>query len=270
MNEKDHYSWGNGCEGWHLVRTADLSVIKERMPLGTSEKKHKHLKSRQLFVVASGLLVIQLGGRSVRLAAGQALEVPPGAWHEVVNESQEDVLFLVTSQPSSQGDRVEALDFVRISESQTSEVLAVLCDAALRLREKGIRQWVEFADGGGEDIVKRRFAEGEVYMIQQGGESVGTITTQWEDPFWEETGRDGKAIWIHSIAVAGSNTGRGIGAEALRWTADQARQAGRPFIRLDCGAGNARLCRYYESQGFVSVGLKPWKHYDLKLYQLAV
>jgi hypothetical protein len=27
-----HYAWGAKCDGWHLVRSADLSVIQERMP----------------------------------------------------------------------------------------------------------------------------------------------------------------------------------------------------------------------------------------------
>ena len=28
----DHYVWGDGCDGWHLVASDRLSVIQERMP----------------------------------------------------------------------------------------------------------------------------------------------------------------------------------------------------------------------------------------------
>jgi len=28
----EHYSWGNACDGWHLVQNSALSVIEERMP----------------------------------------------------------------------------------------------------------------------------------------------------------------------------------------------------------------------------------------------
>ncbi|MDB4881190.1 MAG: cupin, partial [Gemmatimonadetes bacterium] len=31
------YQWGDGCQGWHLVRAAGFSVIEERMPPGTKE-----------------------------------------------------------------------------------------------------------------------------------------------------------------------------------------------------------------------------------------
>jgi hypothetical protein len=44
----EHYVWGEGCDGWHLVKNSNLSVIHERMPPNTSEVKHYHEKSRQL------------------------------------------------------------------------------------------------------------------------------------------------------------------------------------------------------------------------------
>ena len=51
-----HYGWGEGCDGWHLVRTPELSVIQERMPPGTSEVRHRHGRARQFFFVLSGRL----------------------------------------------------------------------------------------------------------------------------------------------------------------------------------------------------------------------
>jgi hypothetical protein len=49
-NNTEHYAWGTGCDGWHLVRDSDLSVIEEDMPAGASEVSHCHRKSRQLFL----------------------------------------------------------------------------------------------------------------------------------------------------------------------------------------------------------------------------
>jgi len=54
----DHYVWGKGCNGWHLVKTAELSVIHERMPAGTSEAQHFHRRARQFFFVLSGTAVL--------------------------------------------------------------------------------------------------------------------------------------------------------------------------------------------------------------------
>ena len=29
----EHYVWGGKCDGWHLVKNKDVSIIHERMPL---------------------------------------------------------------------------------------------------------------------------------------------------------------------------------------------------------------------------------------------
>ncbi|GLI08987.1 hypothetical protein YDYSG_50190 [Paenibacillus tyrfis] len=44
-----HYNWGDQCDGWHLVRQPELSVIHERMPPHTAEVRHYHKQARQLF-----------------------------------------------------------------------------------------------------------------------------------------------------------------------------------------------------------------------------
>lgn len=103
-----HYRWGAGCDGWHLLRTPDLSVIQERMPPGTSEVRHRHAVARQFFFVLSGELELELAGVRHQLLAGIGLEVAPGAPHQASNRSDTDVEFLVISQPPSHGDRLPA------------------------------------------------------------------------------------------------------------------------------------------------------------------
>jgi hypothetical protein len=39
------------------------------------------------------------------------------------------------------------------------------------------------------------------------------------------------------------------------WCANKVSGLNRRFLRLDCGAHNAKLCAYYKSLGFVRVGL---------------
>jgi mannose-6-phosphate isomerase-like protein (cupin superfamily) len=101
-----HYSWGDNCDGWHLVKTAALSVIEERMPPGTSEVRHYHQKANQFFYVLRGNLQIDLEGNEVTLNAGQGLHIEAGKRHQVHNHSASDVEFLVISNPPSHGDRV--------------------------------------------------------------------------------------------------------------------------------------------------------------------
>lgn len=100
-----HYVWGRQCDGWHLLEGDDLSVIEERMPSGTAEVRHRHARSRQFFYVLEGEATLEFDGVNHRLVAGQGLHVPPGAAHQMRNESEAELRFLVVSSPRSHGDR---------------------------------------------------------------------------------------------------------------------------------------------------------------------
>ena len=100
-----HYTWGQRCDGWHLLQGDDLSVIEERMLPATAEVRHRHARSRQFFYVLEGEALLELDGVTHRLGACQGLHVPPGAAHQIRNESAADVRFLVVSSPKSHGDR---------------------------------------------------------------------------------------------------------------------------------------------------------------------
>jgi mannose-6-phosphate isomerase-like protein (cupin superfamily) len=101
----EEYQWGSGCLGWRFVDQAEMSVIRERMPPGTSEVRHHHQKSRQFFFILKGRARIELGGEQVPLTKDEGLVVAPGVDHQIFNESDEDLEFLLVSQPSAKGDR---------------------------------------------------------------------------------------------------------------------------------------------------------------------
>lgn len=100
-----HYTWGEGCDGWHLVKAAGLSVIEERMPPGTREVRHWHARSSQFFYVLAGTLTLEVEGVVHQLRARSGIQLPQGQAHQARNESAADVDFLVISLPPSQGDR---------------------------------------------------------------------------------------------------------------------------------------------------------------------
>ena len=105
----EHYKWGGprstDCDGWHLVRTPDLSILEERMPPGTSEVRHRHERARQFFFVLEGLLTIEIEHQEFQLSPGQGIEIAPGLPHQAMNRDSSPARFLVTSQPPSHGDR---------------------------------------------------------------------------------------------------------------------------------------------------------------------
>jgi mannose-6-phosphate isomerase-like protein (cupin superfamily) len=102
----EHYTWGASCDGWHLLKSAELSVIHERMPPGSSEVRHYHNAARQFFFVLAGTATLEIDGRRERLRPHEGAEVAAGTAHQVFNESEHDVEFLVVSCPPSHGDRI--------------------------------------------------------------------------------------------------------------------------------------------------------------------
>lgn len=81
-----HYTWGAGCDGWHLVRTPDLSVIEERMPPRATDVRHRHRNARQFFYVLRGELTVDCGGERHVMTAGLGLEIAPGVPHQPCNQ----------------------------------------------------------------------------------------------------------------------------------------------------------------------------------------
>ena len=103
----EHYAWGEGggCDGWHLLKDAELHVIQELVPPGKSEKRHRHARARQFFFILCGRAVMELDGNDYPLAAGEGIHIPAGAPHQFRNPFDEPVSFLVTSCPTTRGDR---------------------------------------------------------------------------------------------------------------------------------------------------------------------
>ena len=104
----EHYVWGDGCYGWHLLKNAALSVIQERVPPGCGEVRHFHVSARQFFYILSGTARLEFDGHVATLASGEGLEVPPGVPHRFANAADSEVSFLVISSPTTAGDRVNA------------------------------------------------------------------------------------------------------------------------------------------------------------------
>ena len=106
IESAEHYVWGDVCDGWHLLKRDDMSVIQEHIPVGGAEVMHYHNLTRQFFYILEGEATMVFGDREVVLKKGQGLEIKPQVKHKFKNHSKGDVHFLVVSVPSTRGDRV--------------------------------------------------------------------------------------------------------------------------------------------------------------------
>ena len=101
----EHSVWGDGCDGWHLLKDPNLHVIRESVPPGKSEKRHVHTRAQQFFFIIAGQAVMELEGREYALAAGEGIHIPAGQPHQFKNPYAQAVEFLVISNPTTRGDR---------------------------------------------------------------------------------------------------------------------------------------------------------------------
>jgi mannose-6-phosphate isomerase-like protein (cupin superfamily) len=106
INNSEHYHWGNNCDGWHLLKSDNLSVIQERMPPATEELPHYHVLAQQVFYILSGTATFVLDDNLIVAEANQSVIIPRGVKHSIKNLSNFDLHFLVISEPKAHGDRV--------------------------------------------------------------------------------------------------------------------------------------------------------------------
>ena len=106
IKNTEHYLWGIGNDGWHLLKRDDVSVIQERVPAGGAEVMHYHKIARQFFYILDGEATMAFEAHEVTLIKGQGLEIPPEVKHQFMNKSDADVSFLVISVPTARGDLV--------------------------------------------------------------------------------------------------------------------------------------------------------------------
>lgn len=76
------------------------------MPLKTSEVRHYHQKAKQFFFVLSGQATIEVNGEVILLNEHEGMEISPEVPHQMINNSDWDIEFIVVFTPTSKGDRI--------------------------------------------------------------------------------------------------------------------------------------------------------------------
>jgi ribosomal protein S18 acetylase RimI-like enzyme len=125
--------------------------------------------------------------------------------------------------------------------------------------------WGKEGDGFSERWVRNNVAEKEVYVVELDSTPVGTFSLDLDDEkHWGP--QEPIAGYVHGLCVREGFNGRGLGRFMLDWCANRVSGLNRRFVRLDCAVQNAKLCAYYESLGFIRVGLKSdgyvWSLYE--------
>ena len=105
-----HYKWGNNCDGWALVDNDELSVKQELMPKQTAESLHYHKKAQQFFFILKGNATFEVEGKVFSVNANEGFHIPAGKRHRILNNSNSNLEFILSSQPSTKNDRFNCFE----------------------------------------------------------------------------------------------------------------------------------------------------------------
>ena len=100
------YQWGDGCDGWTLVDKPELSVKQERMRAGAAEQLHYHERAQQFFFILKGTATFEIDGELIEVNEQEGIEIKKGTKHRISNNTNGDLEFILSSQPSTQNDRI--------------------------------------------------------------------------------------------------------------------------------------------------------------------
>lgn len=101
-----HYQWEEDCEGWSLLESKEMSIKQERMPPFSSEKWHYHERAQQFFFILKGKALFEIDNKSVELGRGEGLHIKQGKKHRIINMRNEELEFIVCSNPATTSDSV--------------------------------------------------------------------------------------------------------------------------------------------------------------------
>lgn len=76
------------------------------MPSGSTEKLHYHTYAQLFFYILKGTATFEIDEKSYEVTENQGIHIPPMRKHKVLNKTNTQLEFIVTSQPKSHGDRV--------------------------------------------------------------------------------------------------------------------------------------------------------------------
>ena len=79
--------------------TALQSLAESRLPAGRSTQRHYHAVTEEIYFILEGRADMELDGAHAELGPGEAVAIPPGAWHEIVALGNVELRFLCCCAP---------------------------------------------------------------------------------------------------------------------------------------------------------------------------
>ena len=75
------------------------SLAEATLAAAQSTRRHYHAETEELYVLLEGDGEMEMDGERARVGAGDAILIPPGAWHQIQADSGGELRFLCCCAP---------------------------------------------------------------------------------------------------------------------------------------------------------------------------
>jgi mannose-6-phosphate isomerase-like protein (cupin superfamily) len=80
--------------------TQNQSLAEASLGPGRATQRHYHAETEEIYFVLAGSGEMELEGERAPVAPGDAVPIPPRAWHQIRNTGQEPLRFLCCCAPA--------------------------------------------------------------------------------------------------------------------------------------------------------------------------
>ena len=80
--------------------TEQQSLAEATLEPGQATERHYHAETEEIYFVLAGFAEMELEGEGAQVGPGDAVPIPPRAWHQIRNTGSEPVRFLCCCAPA--------------------------------------------------------------------------------------------------------------------------------------------------------------------------
>lgn len=86
------------------------SLAEARLPMGGATTPHYHSRTEEIYYILSGRGLMKIGEHQQHVGVGDAIAIPPGAIHTILNTGEEELKFLCCCAPPYEHDDTILVD----------------------------------------------------------------------------------------------------------------------------------------------------------------
>ena len=105
VNRAEPFTTKDGSTIRELHHTQAQSLAEATLEPDQATQRHYHRRSEEIYFVTKGSGSLEVDGETQRVRPGDAILIPPGAWHTLENDGTSELTILcVCSPPYSHED----------------------------------------------------------------------------------------------------------------------------------------------------------------------